>query len=445
MKGQLGANSYNVLKKRMTDNLLDYLAGKIIEQESSDETNVIRSLVLSRKLFAHDKVQTAQKILKKAEVVAEKINQYSLLNEIYQTALQYSYNLSEDEHKLLLENFEANRNELVEQSKLNMAFSVVHRAYLKVEKEGQPINLESLLSDVYKRFNISEDRGYNFMSLYQLVQLADLSGASSKQYHSVDIFFVSKLDEIEGGPLDTEKHLIYHIDLLYLVANIYFRKHDFESSLFYLEKMLFQMNRFDKRFYRDRLVKYTTLKALCLNYLSQWKQALCLLDELIDSSKYSFDDLMNPVLAKMTIHLQQSNLNEAKSLMSKFPHTDGWYEKIMGIEWLLNKNFAEIILHIEFNNVDYLESRIKSLKRKLTQENVSNLDYRIRVFLDLLSEISANPNKLKSEKFKLKVANSMEWKPREEEDIFMMSFYAWLKAKLSNQDIYQTTIDLFSK
>jgi hypothetical protein len=40
------------------------------------------------------------------------------------------------------------------------------------------------------------------------------------------------------------------------------------------------------------------------------------------------------------------------------------------------------------------------------------------------------------------VKDSFEWKVRIEEDIFVMSFYAWLKAKMEKTPLYQTTLDL---
>jgi hypothetical protein len=445
LKRDYGVNAYNVLKKRLTDNLVSFIAESTFESETSVENAVIRLLVLSRKLFAHDKTKSGFVFLNKAEMAADRINHYSLLNEIYQTALQYGHVLSDEEHKRLINRSEANRDELNQQAKLAMAIAEVQRAYLKVERGGKPINLSDLLTDVYERFNISDERGYNFMSLFQLAQLADFSGASSKQYHAIDLFFLDKIEELTDGPLDTEKHLIYHIDLLYLVANIFFRQHQFEDSLNYLEKMHLQMQRANGRFVKERWVQYVTLRSLCHNYTGRWKKALSAVDELINSDDYHEDELLNPMLLKFTIHLQQQQFMEAKFIAAELGRTDSWYEKRMGTEWLLNKNFAEIILHSELNSVDYLESRLKALKRRLKMEHLKQMDHRIYTFLTLVEYAYKRPDSFDSDDFKKKVANAIEWKPKAEEDVFMMSFYAWLKAKLNKKDVYTTTLELFSE
>jgi len=443
LKEELGANAYNVLKKRLTDNLLDFVSIKTVEQEATQETTIIRLLLIARKLFAHQKKKSAFYVLKKAERLAEPINHYSLLNEIYQTALESSYVLEDDEHEAFIEKFEENRNELVEQGKLNLVYSIVRKAYAKVENEGKQIDLQSLLIDTYSRFNISNERGYNFKSLFQIAQLADLSGATSRNYFLVDTFFENKISHLAGGELDTEKYLIYHIDLLYLMANIYFRKRNFKKSQFYLDKMRTQMLRFDKRFYNKKKARLVTLRAMNLNYQGDFLSAEKLLDVLIEGDlNEESSNFFNALIARMMIHFQQGEMNEAKSILSQLTKTDFWYEKRMGQEWLLYKNFAEILLHIELGNSDFADSRLTSLRRKLTASKSLKTDDRIRVFLKWIERYLKNPAIVKTEKFKIHVESSIEWRPREQEDIFMISFYAWLKSKMEKNDVYQVTLEL---
>jgi uncharacterized protein YjbI with pentapeptide repeats len=275
-----------------------------------------------------------------------------------------------------------------------------------------------------------------------MAQLADLAGASSKNYYSVDTFFESKLADLEGSQLDTEKHLIYHIDLLYLMANIYFRKREFIKSLSYLDKMEQQLLRFDKRYYKEKFIQYVTLQSLNLNFTANYKDSLRALDSIIDSKNYRFDQLSNPFICKMMIHFQQGDFTEAKNSLSKFSRTDLWYERLLGQEWLLYKNFAEILLHIELNNIDYADSRLTSLKRKLTGAKGNKVDARINVFLKWILQYIKDPTVVNSLKFKNMIEASVEWKPREQEDIFMISFYAWLKSKMDKRNVYEVTLEL---
>ena len=47
--------------------------------------------------------------------------------------------------------------------------------------------------------------------------------------------------------------------------------------------------------------------------------------------------------------------------------------------------------------------------------------------------------------FKNKVEDSFEWVGGAQEDIFVISFYSWLKGKMNNTDLYQTTLTLIKQ
>ncbi len=44
-----------------------------------------------------------------------------------------------------------------------------------------------------------------------------------------------------------------------------------------------------------------------------------------------------------------------------------------------------------------------------------------------------------------KVENSFEWIGAKREDIFVMSFYAWLKSKMEEQPLFETTLKLIEQ
>ncbi len=56
-----------------------------------------------------------------------------------------------------------------------------------------------------------------------------------------------------------------------------------------------------------------------------------------------------------------------------------------------------------------------------------------------------NPKAVTTSTFKETVESSFIWIGTEQEDIFVMSFYAWLKAKMEQRDIYTVTLELVTK
>jgi hypothetical protein len=441
IRNEIGVNAYNVLSKRLYDRLLDFNAGVALEQESTEEVSIMKLMLMARKLFNHDKFKLAYKILNSSEKKAIQINHYSLLNEIYHTYIQYSYHELSPEQEELIKKFEINKKEFVAFERLNMAQAVIQKAFLSANKVGEALDLNKLVIDTYERFNISDIQGYNFQALYQIAQIADVSGAYNKDYYHVNLFFEEQVLAIGGSNLDTNKYLIYHIDVLYLLANIHFRKRNFEKSMFYLDLMQAQMKRMDSRYYQSRVIQHHTLLALNLNFTRKQKEAVSKLNHLLELG-FKEEELLNLKLALMMIYFQQNDLKAVKNILVDFNKTDSWYESYIGIEWALNKNYMEILLHIELGDIDYVDSRMSSLVRRYKDRFKLAQESQVLRFLKLVKEYYQQPELIASNEFKLKVERTLEFKAKEEEDIFIVCFYAWLKAKMVNEPVYQTTLEL---
>ena len=445
LKEKWGFNLFNVTKKRVTDRLLDYVAGQTVESDVSSEISIIKQIVVARKLLAYGEMKLAFKILKQSEKQAEQIQHYSLLNEIYHTLIEYSYHDLAPGQESVYQKFQLNHQRFLSQERLNMVYASLNKAFIAAEHKREELDFSLLVETTKDKYGLADDELFNFRTLFQLAQLSDLSGAYSRSYHNVDLYFESSISDLQGGPLDSEKDLPYHIDLLYFMANIYFRKKSFDKSAAYLEEMHKQMLRFDHRYYFSRIAKYTTLKALNLNYNGLSDKAAYELDRLMANKKVDRDALLNSRLARIMIHFQQGELKEASSALAKLNHTDSYYEQRAGLEWLLHKKYMEILLHIELGNEDYVDSRITSLVRSHSQHLKKSQHARVLPFLKLVRKYCQHPEIVTTSEFKNMVEAGVNWKPNEEEDIFFMSFYAWLKAKMLKQPLYETTLELVNQ
>ncbi|MDA9262379.1 hypothetical protein N9P55_01275 [bacterium] len=249
MKAQMSANAYNVLKKRLTDRLTDFAAGCIIETEQTAPVEIMKIVVLSQKLFKLKHFKTAYKQLHKAEQKAKAISDFHLLNEIYQTYIQYSYHALSPLQADLFDAYETNKTAYSNDANLNMVYALVRKAFLDHDQQKKPLDLDELISTSFQSFGITNEVGYTFQSLNQIAEIANITGSHKKNYFETDLFFEKHIKNLQGSNIDTEKQLTYHIKLLYLVAHIYFRKKQFKKSLQNLENMHSQMLRYNEKYY----------------------------------------------------------------------------------------------------------------------------------------------------------------------------------------------------
>ena len=141
-------------------------------------------------------------------------------------------------------------------------------------------------------------------------------------------------------------------------------------------------------------------------------------------------------------YFQKKEYQKAHHIFSKFYHTDKWYLEKAGIEWTIKKNLIEILLHLELEHIDLFESRLLSFKRNYYNYLKDIKQERVIIYLGFVEDYYRHPEKVTSQSFYDEVENSFEWIEAKREDIFVMSFYAWLKSKMEDKPLFETTLSL---
>jgi hypothetical protein len=438
-KSKISDNAYRALKKRLLDNLIEYLAEEIISQEATVEIVIIKQILVVRRILQLGHFKAAFSLLTKMEAKALQLDHYSLLSEIYHTQIQYSYRIEAPNQQQLFEAMLANSKAQLNQEKLNMAFATIQQQM----QEGN-IDLGSYITSTYQRFEIDDQNGFNYKSLFQLANIANSTGAYSNDYYSVNLFFEEKLKNIEATRSENTKEFPYKVDLMLSMSNIYLRKKKFKKSLAYIAKAEAALEHCVPEFKHRRIIQVYTLTALNLNYTGASEKAIKMLQGVNSNDSNSLR--IAPLhLALATFLFQQGDIKKSKAILSKYLRSDSFYEKHIDREWTLNKLYLEVIIAIEEDNIDLAESRMNSLTRRYGAYFKSLEKAPLLPFLKLVRWYCRHPELVTSEVFTLKVEKTIHWKPSEQEDLFLMTVFAWLKAKMTKQSVYETTLDLVNK
>jgi hypothetical protein len=92
-----------------------------------------------------------------------------------------------------------------------------------------------------------------------------------------------------------------------------------------------------------------------------------------------------------------------------------------------------------------VESRLQSFKRNYFTYLKSINQQRVITYLSFVESYYKNPNRVTTNNFKEKVENSFDWVETHKEDIFVISFYSWLKSKMNKTDLYETTLNIIKQ
>ncbi|WP_298474670.1 hypothetical protein [uncultured Maribacter sp.] len=433
--GKPAKNAFHALCKRLQDNLLDFLATKSFESETSEELEVLKLIVVSRIFLEQKEYNVGYKTLAKAEKLAGFMDHYSLLNEVYHTKIQYAHcnpSLSlEEVFRASILNMESFQKDF----KLNMAYAEIKEKMLTTD--SLPV-LDSIVEEAFKKFDVSISASLSYKSLYQLMNITSITAKLQRNYYRVTPFIEEAYTLVNAKKTLAYKHLYYHIGILQVMAMVNFRNKNFENSMFFVEKMEEQMKSNNRAYYRRFLGDLNTLKGLNYNYTGKHDKALEVLEKDTSGS-------LDIQLIKMMCLFQQKRYREAYQIIKKLHHSDVWYEKKVGWIWVLKKSILEILLLIELDQLDLVLLRIKSFRIKFKKKLYQIEENRVLTFLQLALAYYEDPKQVLLDSFKQKVEASFNWKANEKEDIYVMSFYAWLKSKMENKGLYETTLQLVSK
>ena len=440
-KNAKNKDAYHALRKRLNDNLILFLSNKTFENNNAEGNEALRLLIVSRYFFENALIKIGFKSIQKAEKLAFRLEQYSLLNEIYLTRLQYSHlNSTENLNELTLK-FETNQNNIQNEAKLNVIYALLRKEFQEIQLKGKITNLNELLTDTLRLFNHSFEDILTYKSLVQILFIATEYASIKQNYHLIERFIKTAKQFIESKKESAEDHLFYHIQIIYYLANYSFRSQHFDESKRYLDEMLSLMLKQNKAYFKLYNLRYQLLVSLHLHFTNNSSDALKTIENALTSiNKKSKQEDIDDLQATYAMVLGQLMDKNSLKVLAKLTHTDAWYEKKMGMLWTIRKNMMEILTHAQFENTDYALSRIKSFKRryKIYLQNANEqivLDY-----IAFVEKIVLNPEIIKQNDFKKKLDNFIY--SEHKGDVFLKSFLGWILAMQQNSTPYEATMRL---
>lgn len=434
-------DAYHALRKRLYQSIIDFIANLSLSEENSANMQIIKLILASRTFLFHRQYKVAYKLLDKAEVLAKEQFLFPYLNEIYHTKIQHAHTNPNIDLNQLITTFKNNQKKHFLEEELNIVYAKIRTTINNMTYKGDIIDFETMLSNTLKEHSISITDSISFKSLYQLITIVSISAFATNDYLKTESFLIKTYQKIKTLK-DVDKQPYYHIQVLYIIANTLFRNKKFDISLNYLEMMHHQMQLNRKKYYKTFKLKYNLLLALNYNYSNHQDQAIRTLEKFIIKKHPDIESQLDIYLSLIVFYFQKKEYQKAHHIFSKFYHTDKWYSEKAGIEWTIKKNLIEILLHLELEHIDLFESRLLSFKRNYYNYLKDIKQERVIIYLGFVEDYYRHPEKVTSQSFYDEVENSFEWIEAKREDIFVMSFYAWLKSKMEDKPLFETTLSL---
>jgi hypothetical protein len=432
-------DAYHALRKRLQDNLLLFLSQKTFEDNHSDTYDSLRLLVVGRFLLENDVVRTAFKCLNKAERLAEQLEQFNLLNELLMLKLQYAHLPGAEDLEALTARFLRNQSDMQREAKLNMAYAFLRQELQEIHLKGKIVNLTALMLTTIRKYKISEQDLMTYKSIYQILFIANEYAAIQQNYELIERY-INRTNQFMQEKAYKKSYLFYHISILYFLANFQLRRKDFAGCTSYLKGMMDLMLA-DSRYFTLFYSRHQLLSALNLFFTGSAEDAITLLQETLSNKKQtSKPEDIEDLRICLTMFLALCNDRGSLKQLTLLTQTDAWYEKKMGMLWTIRKNLMEILIHAQFSNIELAMSRITSFRRRYKKYLMKTSEERVLVYLRLVEKYLLKPDVVLEAAYRKAVLNHLD--KAENNDIFTLSFIAWLIARWDKQTAHQIVLTL---
>lgn len=434
---------YYALRKRLMVLLLEYFAYEKGKELNAKENEIRLHFDAGKNLVLHKSYKLGFYHLTKALEKSKQNDFYTLTHEIVLELIQVAHLSKSLNVKKLIEVHKNYRELRVKQDTIAYAYAEVKETLNTYFLNSQETSALKEIESIFKKYQLNLQEDLNYRTLYQLSQLLLATSTVTKN-------FVKELESLEAiaqriivarEPKNFNQW-IFKFKLLYLFASSNYRAKKFKKSNEYLIRILKLSKTKSVALSHELHFKIVVLKSLNINYLDDNSQAFEVLNDLLKTSKLpkSNKNWLDGFGVMSMILFHGKKYSSVVKLYHDLKKSDSELIKIIGLEWVLRKNLILILTHFELGNIEICEELITRFE--VDNQRFLSEHQRVLFFIICIQKVVSNPFQAQNSHFHRFVESKLEKKPRYEEDIFVLSFFAWLKAKMLGEEVYESTIGI---
>lgn len=420
-------NALYSLKNRL---IHDVARSLTVQYCYKDEILYIHHLLfLVRLYFMRNQFSIAKHFLNKAEREAKRIENYELLDIIYGEYVKLSHellNINPEEYILKREEARKFSESIVEVD--NILAVVYYRLKTSqnfLEKENPILKLLEKTVDAFsKNKNVKKSPKLRFRIYSAVTQIL----LQRHEYEALEKYLLSTYKEFLKDKLFQKDNHNTKLQILHYLVNASFKNKKYEQSLKQAEEMHEAMKEFNKLLYDKFIFFY--YNSLVINYSVLNKdKAISILDDLISKRT-----LKSQPFYELFIYLNLAILwfekgefhNSIRSLNKLYTHAEF---KNADVALRFKIAVAELIIRYELLDFDFLESRIKQVKKHFKEMLSKPQQEREKELLSILNKMISVPELGKDKKLLARI-NQFSTPKIVLDDTEVINYSAWLKGKI---------------
>lgn len=424
-------NPYYRLKNRLKSDLSKSLMVQHFEDE--DVALAINLYNLARHYISRNLYALAEHFLDKAEKRALGLENMELLDLIYTEFIRLSQELLSINPETYIRKRQENEQRLKSLRQIDDVLATV-KYKLKITQNFSPIDnpvVDMLQETVQKLTDTEELKGSSALrfKIYQAVSQILLQ---QHDYPNLEAYLRVTYAEFEAEKLFTRANHQTKLQMLTYMVNALFKNNKLEESLQWAEKLRIGMDEFDK-LHHDRFL-FFYYNSLVINYSKvDMPKAIATLEELEHNQKLKNTPfyIVFVYLNLSIFHFDMGNYRESIKRLNQLYHHERFTNTAQALKFRIA--ILEILIRLELGDTDFLEYRMKQIKKDFKEQLESQENIRESELLNLISDMFLKGISLRDEAMKNRIKQFTKTSSARSEDAELVNYNGWLEQKLRSQ------------
>jgi hypothetical protein len=439
-----GTDAYHSVRKRLMKHLADHIVLRQLNDESTDTGSITGLLSIARYLFEKGMPENGWKYLRKAEHQALQNDRYDLLLTVYMNMIDHAHHSRDYALDEILQRMEACKKLQEEDERLIIATAHIRRKLNELKSGTGISSFPKFVEDIIEQYKLHEVLSTRPKHLIQLMEIVRSTYLALRDLSNFEPLVKEKFIQFENSGVESAQKDIIRIQFLYMIAHCLFHNRKFEECLVYIEALDEQLKKTGGKFERNYLPRSLSVKCSILSLSGKNEEAIALLEKQIlkRGSFFNPNDEWNLKLNLAFYYFNGALYKKANRVFIEMDqHSDYFYEKKMGTEWVIRSKMIRLIVQYELGNAEQSLQILSKLEKQYKHFFAQETYTRAKHFLSLIKLFLKDPYKQNYQNFReLAEQKLFSYSPSTEESK-ALAFFSWLKSKFTGADYYSTLLE----
>ncbi|MFN8700013.1 MAG: hypothetical protein ACK500_13870 [Flavobacteriales bacterium] len=430
-------NALSSLRKRILHKLEEYIVLLRTEQSARKKDEPLAHFQVAQFCIDHALWELAMRYLSAAETSAKKHNRFDILTYIYKVQLEHARQLETDIPAVTTAWEEVIRRQDTFR-RLAAATATVQQQLDRARESGEILDLQAIKREVIGKFHLDAEEKTNAEFMHQLAVLVRNALVSTKDYYLIEEFAGRIIKRLQDGNAFHEGNTRLQIELLFMHAQACYRNCRFDRA----EQLLVEAERLipaKQSRSHSYFLKIASLRAAIYGYTHRVSEAIALLRAELESENAAREHReranmwLNLAMCEFISGEHRNAIRTIQKINTN--HTQPWLRKNLGQEWVFKKELVEVVLLYDGGQDGVAENKLDQLFVRYKDFLKGEIYSRGYIFMKFVRAFFRDPDIVRTPQFHEEV-KAAALNRREREDIHAITFFCWLKSKMTGRPFY---------